>query len=205
MATISIHRALSLINKSNDKINSLIRNGVFVGTVQGSSKRPTDRTFKTVDELKQRIQSDTDKVNASFDLVAKLKTAIAAKNLETKVQFGGKEYFITEVLAIKTQLSNRKQFLQKLRMQAQEANSKVEQAHKEILAVAERLGSNESERTNLEAMNGINIINYNDTSIATVIQNLQDENEFLEKEIDFVLSEINVSTMITVDADLTLL
>ena len=51
MATISINRALSLISKSNDQINSLIRNGIFVSTVQGSANRSTDKTFKTKEEL----------------------------------------------------------------------------------------------------------------------------------------------------------
>ena len=59
MATISIHRALTIVAKANSSISTQIRSGLFIGTVIGASKRPSDRSFKTVEELQKRIQSDT--------------------------------------------------------------------------------------------------------------------------------------------------
>ncbi len=77
MATISIHRALTLISKSNETLSSAISRGMFVSTVQGVLRRPTDASFKTELELVTRIQSDTDKVESLLNLIAKLKAAVA--------------------------------------------------------------------------------------------------------------------------------
>lgn len=199
MATISINRALSLISKSSDQINSLIRNGIFVSTVQGSANRPTDKTFKTKEELQKRIQSDTDKVNSYLELIVDLKTAIAQKNLETFVSFDSRQISVTELLAIKQQLTHRRLLLAKLRSQAQDANTKVEDNQRQIQTNMEKTNGSLQDRQALESLNAISIISYNDTSVATTIQTLQEQNEYLEKEVDFALSEINIATFITVD------
>ena len=131
MATISIHRALTLISKSNETLSSAISRGMFVSTVQGVLRRPTDASFKTELELVTRIQSDTDKVESLLNLIAKLKAAVASKNLETKVQFDGREVSITELLAIKATLSQRQQYLNAVRQQSQRANLVAEKQQQE--------------------------------------------------------------------------
>ncbi len=63
----------------------------------------------------------------------------------------------------------------------------------------EKTNGSLQDRQALESLNAISIISYNDTSVATTIQTLQEQNEYLEKEVDFALSEINIATFITVD------
>ena len=206
MATISIHRALTLIAKSNETLADAITRGVFVSSVQGYAvRRPTDASFKTEAELLTRIQSDTDKVESLLNLIAKLKTAIAAKNLETKVQFDGREVSITELLAIKSTLSQRKLYLASVRQQAQRANTQAERAAQEIqrqVSVIQNPSDAVAMQKQLEQLNGVEVITGGKASAAETIARLQEQNEFLINELDYTLSEINLSTSIDIDEDL---
>lgn len=204
MATISIHRALTLISKSNETLSSAISRGMFVSTVQGVLRRPTDASFKTELELVTRIQSDTDKVESLLNLIAKLKAAVAAKNLETKVQFDGREVSITELLAIKATLSQRQQYLNAVRQQSQRANLVAEKQQQENnRTVGSATGADAATvLKQLEQLNAVEVITANKESAAMKIQRLQEQNEFLVNELDYTLSEINLSTYIDIDADI---
>lgn len=204
MATISIHRALTLISKSNETLSSAISRGMFVSTVQGVLRRPTDASFKTELELVTRIQSDTDKVESLLNLIAKLKAAVAAKNLETKVQFDGREVSVTELLAIKSTLSQRQQYLNTVRQQSQRANLVAEKQQQENnRTVGSATGADAATvLKQLEQLNAVEVITANKESAAMKIQRLQEQNEFLVNELDYTLSEINLSTYIDIDADI---
>ena len=204
MATISIHRALTLISKSNETLSSAISRGMFVSTVQGVLRRPTDASFKTELELVTRIQSDTDKVESLLNLIAKLKAAVAAKNLETKVQFDGREVSVTELLAIKSTLSQRQQYLNTVRQQSQRSNLIAEKQQQENnRTVGSATGADAATvLKQLEQLNAVEVITANKESAAMKIQRLQEQNEFLVNELDYTLSEINLSTYIDIDADI---
>ena len=204
MATISIHRALTLISKSNETLSSAISRGMFVSTVQGVLRRPTDASFKTELELVTRIQSDTDKVESLLNLIAKLKAAVASKNLETKVQFDGREVSVTELLAIKSTLSQRQQYLNTVRQQSQRSNLVAEKQQQENnRTVGSATGSDAATvLKQLEQLNAVEVITANKESAAMKIQRLQEQNEFLVNELDYTLSEINLSTYIDIDADI---
>ena len=204
MATISIHRALTLISKSNETLAVAIARGTFVSTVQGVLRRPTDASFKTELELVTRIQSDTDKVESLLNLIAKLKAAVASKNLETKVQFDGREVSITELLAIKATLSQRQQYLNAVRQQSQRANLVAEKQQQENnRTVGSATGADAATvLKQLEQLNAVEVITANKESAAMKIQRLQEQNEFLVNELDYTLSEINLSTYIDIDADI---
>jgi DNA repair exonuclease SbcCD nuclease subunit len=204
MATISIHRALTLISKSNETLAVAIARGTFVSTVQGVLRRPTDSSFKTELELVTRIQSDTDKVESLLNLIAKLKAAVASKNLETKVQFDGREVSITELLAIKATLSQRQQYLNAVRQQSQRANLVAEKQQQENnRTVGSATGADAATvLKQLEQLNAVEVITANKESAAMKIQRLQEQNEFLVNELDYTLSEINLSTYIDIDADI---
>ena len=204
MATISIHRALTLISKSNETLAVAIARGTFVSTVQGVLRRPTDSSFKTELELVTRIQSDTDKVESLLNLIAKLKAAVASKNLETKVQFDGREVSVTELLAIKSTLSQRQQYLNTVRQQSQRSNLVAEKQQQENnRTVGSATGSDAATvLKQLEQLNAVEVITANKESAAMKIQRLQEQNEFLVNELDYTLSEINLSTYIDIDADI---
>lgn len=195
--TITIHRALSLIKKATESLDTSISRGVFVAVVAGDNQRPIDRSYKDVAEIKVRIQSDTDKVESNLNLIAKLKTAISAKNLETKINFKGREVSITEMLAIKSLTSYRKDYLYRLREQTTSAGRLIDLKNSEILSEVAKDTTNSVNLLNqLQALNGLSIVTPDNESPAKRIQKLEEENEFLINEIDILLSENNLITTI---------
>ena len=54
----------------------------------------------------------------------------------------------------------------------------------------------------LEQLNGVEVITGGKASAAEAIARLQEQNEFLINELDYTLSEINLSTTIDIDEDL---
>ena len=201
MATISIHRALTIVAKANSSISTQIRSGLFIGTVIGASKRPSDRSFKTVEELQKRIQSDTDTVENNLRLVAKIKAAIMAKNLETFVKFDGREVSITELLAIKSTLDLRQEYVSRLRSQLNAANNAAERNQQDILSQVKSESGVDAAvfQKQLEDLNAISLVTGNGASVAEKIKELEEQNDFLKEEIDIILSETNLSTMIELE------
>lgn len=202
MVQISIHRALSIVSKANDALRSQISSGIFIGTVQGIEGRPTDRSFKNQSELTTRIQSDTDKIEGNLALIGKIKAAIMAKNLETFVQFDGRQVSITEMLAIKSTLPLRKEYVNRLRIQLNNANTLADRAQQEILTTVKNdtsVTDSVAQQRRLEELSGIRLITGNDQSVAEKIKKLEEQNEFLAEEIDTILSEINLSTLIEIE------
>lgn len=199
--SISIHRALTLINKTQDRLNVLIQTGTFVSTVQGTERRPQDRSFKTVTELENRIQSDTDSLESALSLIPKLKTAIAAKNLETVVDFKGAKVSITELLGIKSLIDYRRNYLAHLRNQSNKAQNAAEKAQQEVIKQLEQIDPSvkDTVRQNLEKVHLVELVSGTKESVAQKIDRITKENDFLENEIDIVLSETNLQTLIEVD------
>lgn len=200
MTTITIHRALSLLKKAEEAIETKLKSGYFVSTVTGVARRPTDRSFKNETELLKRIQSDTDSVEDNLSLIVSIKQAIAAKNLTTFVLFQGKETSITSLLAIRSTLDLRREYLSRLRAQMNSANILALKADEEI---SKQISSMDKEsvtqlRTQLESLSSVHLVTASNVSVAARIQELEEEIQFLESEIDLVLSETNISTTIEI-------
>lgn len=197
--TTTIHRALGLIKKTEAIVSDRIHNGIFVGTTIGTVNRPSDRSYKNLTELKAAIQSDTDTVDSGLALIVTLKQAIAAKNLETFVDFKGTQVSITELLAIRTTEVLRSSYIQNLASQITRANLAADKASSEILTqlanVPAEAKSMHTEQ--LQSVMGINIITATNESPAAKLAKLREESQFLVDEVDTILSEINLSTTIT--------
>lgn len=196
--TISIHRALTLIKKSENVINEKLSNGKFVSTIQGLTKRPLDRSFKNEQELLTNIQSDTDTVESNLKLISTLKTKIAQKNLETLVDFNGSKVSITELLAIKSTLSLQKKYVRVLKSQQSTAQNEVERQEQAIVSQLSNVDATQKEEVykQLQDTLGVSIVTGSSKTITETVKNLQERIDFLENEIDITLSEINLSTMI---------
>lgn len=200
--TISIHRALTLIAKTNEKLGTQIREGLFVSTVSGVAKRPTDRSFKNYEELVSSIQSSTNQLESALSLIPKLKAAISKKNLEVMVDFKGRSVSITELLAIKSLVNHRTLYLNTLRLQQNRAQTSVEKSQQEILKQVENITDPHTKsqvQQQLEQTLGVEIISGSSDSVYQKIEKIKAENDFLEEEIDIILSEINLATLIEVD------
>lgn len=202
MAFITVNRALTLIEKGFSQIQHATSTGVFIASV--TPIRPISADFKTNDELKARIQSDTDKVEAAFDKFMKLKEAVAESNLKTKVMFQGKETTIVGILAQKLLLQERKNYLSCLKMQARKVNSDVEKGKQSIEAQISSLESDAKVAMfkELSKTQEVTALTAGNKSPAEIIKTMEDEINFLENELDMVLSDSNLATKIEVDFEI---
>lgn len=204
MAQISIHRALTLIKNAEEDINSKLSTGLFVGTVVGLAKQPLDRAYKNAEELARTIQSDTDTIESKLTLISKLKVAIQQKNLEVKIDFLGESVSITELLAIKSTMHLRSSYVQRLAQQISAAQHAVENNRQSILKSVEKLdvgsGSYLSTLESLQSLQSVHIVTSNSkVSPAERLEQLRNELRFFTSEIDILLSETNITTIIEVD------
>ena len=202
MTQITIHRALNLIKTATQDLEDKIRNGIFISSVAGDAKVPTDKSFRTFSDLEKRIQSDTDTVDSKLKLVVLLKTAIQKKNLETFVTFNNKQVSIAELLAIKSTLEQRSDYLTKLGAQTNQAQRVAEIADTNIMQQLEKVEPNSREAVlkSLNSLQKVTIVSANSNkSVADRIEELRKEINFIHNEIDILLSETNIATLIEVD------
>ena len=199
MALITVNRALTLLEKGLDQIQHSVDTGVFIASA--TPFRPVSSDFKTLEELKTRIQSDTDKVEMTFENFATLKEAIAKSNLETKVMFQGKEVSIVRLLAIKLTLKERSQYLRQLKAQASKVNIDVEKGKASMEAQVSNAEANQKAvlLKELEKTQMVSAITAGGKSPAEIIKALEEEIHFLSHEVDMVLSDSNLETKIEID------
>lgn len=204
MTQITIHRALTLIKNAENDLHEKLREGVFVSTVKGISKIPTDKAYKTHEELIKTIQSSTDTVESKLNLISKLKVAIQQKNLEVKVNFLDKEVSVAELLAIKSTINLRISYTNAFRTQLNVARNVAHTAEQNVLQLVEKMDpasdTYAQSFASLTLLQSVEIVtSASQLSPAARLEKMQQELNFLNNEIDMLLSETNIVTLIEVD------
>lgn len=199
---LSIHRALALITKSQELISEKTSNGVFAGLVVGEPARSHNPIYKSVNELKEKIQSDTDSVEGNIELILKLKEAIARSNLETKVVFLGKEQSINRLLSLKVQIKDFQSYLGRLRSLSnvfqkavidKDSQNEAEANKSEPSLKVEHLAS-------LTKVSGLKIITENNNlSLNQKIEKIEQLINTVNYDLDTILAENNLKTMIEIE------
>lgn len=197
--TLTVHRALDLITKTNDKLEKTMSNGLFINT--STKTKPSNRSFKTVEELKQRLQGDYDSVITNLENYSRLKEAVALSNLQTKVTFLGQEVSIVRLLAIKQTLGQRQMFLRTLRNQNVQADKAILVAEQQVLEQmkGQDPASQESARTHFENTIALDKVTGFEKSPDQIIKDLEESISLLDSEVDTLLSESNIKTELTVE------
>lgn len=205
---ITVHRALALIKKTKEELEEVIDQGLFVDCVKGSSNIPVNSSFKSQQELQSHLQSNTDKVVSSFNLIAVLKEAIMKSNLETYVDFLGQPTSIAKILVYKESLNLKQAYLSTLQQQVTRAqslinlneSSKIIPQLDQITASTSSVADKELLQKNILSLYSIQMITgYSTKTPSQLISELKNEVMFLSSEINTVLSETNVTTLIEVD------
>ena len=96
--TLTVHRALAELKVIDSRINNAIRSGTFVV----ANKHSNDKIHgMTINEFKNSMKSDFQKVS---DLIARrnaIKKAVVASNAVTKVKVGDTEYTVATAIEMK--------------------------------------------------------------------------------------------------------
>ena len=199
--TMSITRALVELKTLDKRINKQTTQGVFVSTqVHGQN----------IDDV--RVNDALANYQSTRDLHKRynaIKSAIVLSNAKTEVVIGGNEYTVSEAIDRKHSIKYEKQLLETLRQQRQNAKYKIETHTREVernldAKLDQLYGSaskNKADSTKdfrEEFLKSREMTMVDPLKVDEKIDELYESVTEFEKEVDFVLSESNAKTEISV-------
>ncbi|QNR53893.1 hypothetical protein phiK7A1_105 [Pseudomonas phage phiK7A1] len=204
MTQISITRALAQVKSLNDRI----QRGTAVPfiTQQIGGKHASG---KAVQEVEKTLKASLQSVR---DLIAernRLKSAIVRSNAVAQVVIGGNTMTVAEAIERKTSIALEQNLLQQLRGQQAQVNASVERTNVDVQKRLEALlvtavgKDRQTSSAELEAITGPfkaqnegKAVDPNDLTV--VIDAMSEVIDTFLLEVDYALSEINATTIITV-------
>lgn len=200
--SISITRALVELKTLQKRITRLLTSTTFVST------KVLDRAFTDhVPETKSNFSALKDLI-ARFE---KIKFAIVMSNAQTKVNIGKHTYTVAEAIAKKECLRHSRDLLETLREQKQRVDMDMVSYSTHVEQLFERNCETMLKKENGKNPSEYEMKSYKDIFFANhkmervdplnidmVISKLTEEIEDFDKTVDFVLSESNAVTLISV-------
>lgn len=207
MEKISITRALTELKTILKRIESKVGNTAFVGLFRGEESKLANGAEKT--QFSVQVLAEYKSIEDLSNRWLKLKTAIAASNVETKVTLCGEEMTVEKCIAYKKLIDINSQLLASLRSQLLQAerstesiNKKVEEQIENILRSNTTLAGNKN-NTEVDAfiksyrkVNDVSI--FDPINVRKEIAVISEKMDKITSEIDFVLSESNARTTIEI-------
>lgn len=205
--TMSIHRALSELKTYEERFDNVKNRVPFVIANKASNTR---YSTKTIEEYTNDAKAALSSAKALIENKKRIKEAIVKSNAETIVTIGGKEYTVAAAIERKNLIRLEEDLLSKMRNDLSYAQhivnrenenlpSKLEEYLSRTLGPKDHRSIEEiKEHTELfESRNTYLLID--PCKISEEINKMTDEILAFKSEVDYVLSESNAITMITVD------
>lgn len=207
---ISLTRALSRIKTLENEISGDIVNMAYCGIMKnkGSLVMHTNLSEK---DFSVKTKANYQALNDKLKFLRDLKSAVAKANSTTEVEIAGKRMTIFDALSMKATMILYEKTLMAMRQSAQTAQTMYIRQEESLTKQADEIfkarleakektadvaNQYETFKTNLINSEGYKIVdplNLNDE-----IENLKDFINAFKAEVDFVLSEVNAKTTITV-------
>jgi hypothetical protein len=205
MHQYTIQQLLTKLKTTDDRINKAMQKP-FCAMITGEiSRTPVDKVYANELSLQTAIKSNGDSVHSLIANVAKVKLAIATANLSTFITVNGISMSVAEAIIQRSLLAKKKEllknYLNQLSKLQQVANKTIEQSQNTLdsrTCTAEELVA---ARTAFEQYRQPIVIGYvaNQQSVSEYLQVFEKEIEYYETEFDSALSQVNASTVITLD------
>ena len=209
--TISVTRALVELKRLDERIQKAISGGVFVArTVGADTKKKVVGTTDSIADVSAKILGSFDKVQSLIANRAAIKSAIVMSNAATKVSILGKEVSVAEAIELKSTVMFRTQYVNTLRHQLTNERNLVDRANIALeteieAAVTTLLGADKrSDEANVKSITDVKKSQKEQAlldagKIEDKIAAVETDILNLTSELDFVLSESNAKTVISVD------
>jgi len=204
---MTITRALAELKMLDKRINRTISDSILCGIVVG--KKPMTG-YQNIEEIEQKAKSDYQSANDLISRRNKIKSAIVVSNATTNVEVAGEKMTVAEAIERKTSIDYDKSLLARMKKLYTHFVNQVDTVNAEVQIRLDRqlevLYGKEGkvkagENTDLTKLfleeNEAKFID--PLKIKDKIKELTDRIEDFENEIDFVLSEINTITRITIE------
>jgi hypothetical protein len=210
--TISVTRALVELKRLDERINKAITGGMFIArTVGRDGNKKVVGTADSLTAVEQRIQGSFDKVTGLIANREKIKSALVMSNASTRVTVMGRELSVAEAIELKSTVVFRTAYLTTMRHQLLQERAQVERANAaldvEIETSLNALYGADRTKIDVETVKTVGDVKRSqkeaallDTGkIETRIEGVEADILNLSSELDFVLSESNAKTVISVD------
>lgn len=212
MQKMSITRALVELKRLDERIQSAIGGGQYVGVTIGvDNNRKVYNSHQTVSDFEASIKGSYDRIDSLLVNRQKLKSAIVLSNANTKVDVLGKNMSVAEAIELKSTIAHRQSLLHVMQGQFNVANSHLNKLQTELDTAIDRgiqtiYGSDKSKVSTetfelvanpQKALKEPKLLDPAD--ILNKIAKVKEEISALQSEVDFILSESNARTEIEVD------
>ena len=211
---MTVHKALAELKVIDDRINKAINSGTYVVANKHSNQKIHGMS---IDEFKDQMRSDFQKVSDLIDRRNAIKRAVVASNAVTKVKVGDTEYTVAEAIEMKNHGMEFKDYFMKM-ISAQYVRAKNEldknsgdplekRAEQYVLSVIQAQPKDSKMAVDSEAMKNLRVQYIKDNTydiidpldVKRVIDGLDAEvNEFLT-EVDAALSVSNAITVLDIE------
>lgn len=204
MSTISIARALVELKTLDSRINKIIDSTQWI-LYKTKGKNPNILE----DEYKKSTQSEFQSLNDLIMRRDKLKNAIMKSNSVTEVEVGGNKMTVSQAIEYKKTIQYKQTLLQRLKYQRQlvtvdvenhkqKVQSKIDENIKVICGKDTKPDENVIKSVSEGITKGDPIEIFDPLGLDKVIKDLETAIEDFKANVDYVLSESNALTVITV-------
>lgn len=204
MTSQSITRSLVEIKTLDARINKIIENAVFT-----SYKTKTRNHNLNKDEFRKTANADYQSLNDLIYRRDKIKNAIVLSNSVTMVEIAGKKMTVSQAIEFKNTIEYKRNIVFKMRQQRQNVTiesenhrnrvqNKIDENIKIICGKDTKADATTIQTITDGITKGDPIEIFDPLGIDDLISDLETEIEDFSANVDFVLSESNALTQITV-------
>ena len=207
MAEYSISQALAELKLLDKRINKSIQGLNPVDRIKGKCK--ITNYNGTIDDFIANTKSQHQKINDLIVQRNKIQTAIMFSNSIIKVKVAGEEMTVIEALAKKDIINYKRNLYNRLRSSYIDTTDTIRRENELVEARLQKLletslGNKDKSETDIKAISEP----YNETNLyklvdpldtARLLTDLDSEIDDFEHNIDYILSESNAKTKITIN------
>lgn len=204
MPSQSITRSLVEIKTLDARINKIIENAVFT-----SYKTKTRNHNLNADEFRKTANADYQSINDLICRRDKIKNAIVLSNSVTMVEITGKKMTVSQAIEFKNTIEYNRNIVAKMRQQRQtviiesenhrnRVQNKIDENIKIICGKDTKADATTIQTITDGITKGDPIEIFDPLGIDALISHMETEIEDFSANVDFVLSESNALTQITV-------
>lgn len=202
--SLSVARALVELKTLDNRINKLINSTVWI------TYKTKNRNYNmTEDEFSKKTSGDYQSVNDLIKRRNSIKNAIILSNAMTNVQIGGQTMTVAQAIEYKQTINYKQMLLEKFKYQRQhvivdseshrqKVQLKIDDNIKIICGKDTRPDANTIQTISEGISKGDPIDIFDPLDLEETIKKLETEIEEFSANVDYVLSESNALTLITV-------
>ena len=204
MSSLSIARALVELKTLDSRINKLINNSNYIIC------KTKNKNYQYIeDDFKKQVESEFQSLNDLITRRDKVKNAIVISNSKTEVEVAGRRMTVSQAIEFKNTIQYKRAILETMKRQRQYATVESE-SHRQ--KVQQKIDDNirivcgkdikpdaTTIQTITESISKSDPIEvFDPINLDKVIKDLETEIEDFSANVDYVLSESNALTQITV-------